>query len=330
MFESTIPVVDLALFRSSLPSQRRQFTEAFGQALEQVGFVAIANPGIDLQLIAQAYQLAEDFFALPESVKQRYEIPQLNGQRGFVSFGKEHAKDQTAPDLKEFWHIGRESLNRESENTNTIEANAIEPSYLPNLWPTEIPAFQPIFIQLYDQLETCAKILLQACALYLEEPIDLLRNMVQGGNTLLRVLHYPRLQGIEDPQSIRAAAHEDINFITLLCEATEPGLELLQRDGTWRSIHALQGQLICNVGDMLQWFTNGLLRSTTHRVTNVCDRPRLSMPFFVHSRSEVDLTPLPSCIARTGGVAKFPPMTAQAYLDRRLQEIGLITTDRNF
>ena len=186
-----------------------------------------------------------------------------------------------------------------------------------------------MFLELYRQLELCSKSLLEACALFLGEPEKLLANMTEDGDTILRVIHYPPLSEEREPKSIRAAAHEDINLITLLCESTAEGLELLQRDGVWRPIHALEGQIIVDCGDMLQNLTNGLLKSTTHRVVNPDnDRARrFSMPFFVHPRAEVDLSPLPSCIAKTESNDTFQNITAREFLLQRLREIGLSIKD---
>lgn len=197
--------------------------------------------------------------------------------------------------------------------------------YPQNLIPTEVPAFHLLLMQLYAQLEACAAHLLEACSLYLGEPRSLLRQMTEGGDSILRVVHYPPMPTEVDPASLRAAPHEDINLLTLLCEATADGLELQQRDGSWLPIPTVSGQIIVDSGDMLQQLTNGLLRSTTHRVTNPGnDRSRrFSMPFFIHPRAEVDLTPLPSCVAKTGGKAQFPAITAGEYLQQRLHEIGL-------
>jgi isopenicillin N synthase-like dioxygenase len=181
-----------------------------------------------------------------------------------------------------------------------------------------------VLSRLYAQLETCALDLLRACALYLGEPESLIADMATHGDTILRVIHYPPIPADAHPASLRSAPHEDINLITLLCEATAAGLELLQRDGTWLPIPALPGQIIVDSGDMLQWLTNGVLKSTTHRVVNPArgrDR-RFSMPFFVHARADVDLAPLQSCVDRLGA-AHFPPITAGEYLQQRLREIGL-------
>ncbi|HIK17566.1 MAG TPA: isopenicillin N synthase family oxygenase [Leptolyngbyaceae cyanobacterium M33_DOE_097] len=307
----TIPVLDLEDFQTG---RRDRFVEQVGQALETIGFFALVNHGVDAGLIQRAYQAAADFFQLPESVKRRYEDPALNGQRGFVHFGKEHAKDNPYPDLKEFWHVGRSFGEAEVA------------LYPPNLVPLEVPEFHPLLSELYNQLESCALSLLQACALYLGEPLNLLADPARSGDTILRVIHYPPIPPEAHPASVRSAPHEDINLITLLCGATDDGLELLQRDGSWLAVPAIAGQIIVDSGDMLQQITNGLFKSTTHRVVNPTDERsrRFSMPFFVHPNPATDLTPLPGCIARSEGVQKFPAITAGEYLLQRLREIGLI------
>ena len=305
----TIPVVDLQDFLSNSPQRQQSFVSAMGSALEDVGFFAVINHGVDSALIQSAYRVAQAFFELPETVKQLYEKPELHGQRGFTSFGREHAKDHPVPDLKEFWHVGA--------------------SKLPNLEVEEVPQFAPILNDLHAQLAACAARLLEACALYLGEPQSFLREMTIDGDTILRVIHYPPVAIGANPASLRSAPHEDINLITLLCEATADGLELRQRDGVWRPIHALEGQIIVDSGDMLQQLTNGLLKSTTHRVVNPdSDRTRrFSMPYFVHPNAGADLTPLPSSLAKTGGSALFPAITAGDYLQQRLREIGLKRTE---
>lgn len=315
MSEQTIPVVDLERYKSGTATDRDHFVRALGDALADIGFFAVENHGVDQELIREAYRVAEALFELPAEEKQRYEDPAVKGQRGFTSFGREHAKDNQAPDLKEFWHVGREPDGE--GNWASV--------YGANIWPQHPPEFKPIMLELYRQLESCAFYLLEACALYIGQHKTLLADMARGGDTILRVIHYPPVPADRNPASVRAAAHEDINLITLLCESTAPGLELLQRDGAWRPIHALEGQIIADAGDMLQHVTNGLLRSTTHRVTNPSNdrQRRFSMPFFVHPRGEVDLSPLPSCIEQTGGTQHFPNTSARQFLDERLAQIGL-------
>ncbi|MEO0535677.1 MAG: 2-oxoglutarate and iron-dependent oxygenase domain-containing protein [Cyanobacteria bacterium P01_A01_bin.123] len=336
MLAQTISVLDFQDFVQGNAAQQAAFVQSLGTALEDIGFFALVNHSVEPELIRAAYAAATTFFTLPDDIKRQYEQLELKGQRGFTQFGREHAKDHPLPDLKEFWHVGR-------EGTGGV--------YLPNLWPREIPEFRTTLLQLYSQLEACADVLLEACALYLGQPRPWLKAMVDQGDTILRVIHYPPVAEDAPRASLRAAPHEDINFITLLCEATEPGLELRQRDDTWLPVQALPGQIIVDTGDMLQLLTNGLLKSTTHRVSNPASpldaardnnttRPivgkeaeeapvanpqhsRFSMPFFVHPRREVDLTPIAGCVERTGGVAKFPSLTAGEYLQQRLQEIGL-------
>jgi isopenicillin N synthase-like dioxygenase len=312
--DQTIPVASLADFLAG-GARRQAFVKTVGDALVDIGFFALADHGVDMGLIDKAYAVAQDFFLRPDADKRRFEDPKLKGQRGFISFGKEHAKGSKAPDLKEFWHVGQElpadhPLSRE---------------YAPNIWP-DVPRFKETFNTLFKQLEVCSMRLLEACALYIGEPEDRFAKIAFEGNTILRVIHYPPVAADAHPASIRAAAHEDINLITLLCEATTGGLELLERNGTWRQVHALKGQIVVDAGDMLQNITNGYFKSTTHRVVNPDnsrDR-RFSMPFFVHPRSEASLKPLASCVARTGGTATMRDITAGDYLTERLREIGLL------
>lgn len=300
----TIPVLDLQDFIGEKSDAFEQaFVQAFGQALSELGFFALVNHGVEQRVINAAYGAAEAFFALPEKTKLQYDLAVLKGQRGFTCFGKEHAKGSTAPDLKEFWHIGRSD----------------------NVWPREVPQFEPVMSALFQQLEICASHLMSACAQYLQQPSHFFSTDVVEGSTILRVIHYPPVPTDAMPTSQRAAPHEDINLITLLCEATTPGLELLKPDGTWLPIQTDPGQIIVDTGDMLQSLSNGLLKSTTHRVVNPNssrDR-RFSMPFFVHPRPDFDLTPLPGCVKRITGAPQFPSQTAAQYLRQRLKEIGL-------
>ena len=311
LLKQTIPVLDLRDFYRG--DRRQAFVAQLGKALEDTGFFAVTHHGVEATLIQAAYQVAQAFFTLPEDVKRQYDNPALHGQRGFTVFGREHAKDHPVSDLKEFWHVGRElPLN-----------HPLAARYPANIAPVEVPAFAAVMNQLYAQLDACATELLKACALYLGESETLLSDMTQDSDTILRVLHYPPIAPDAHPASLRAAPHEDINLMTLLCEATDDGLELLQRDGSWRSIRALPGQIIVDSGDMLQQLTNGLLKSTTHRVTNPADSRvrRFSMPFFVHPRTEVDLTPLQRCIAKT---------TGQLYSQHYGWRISAATAERNW
>ncbi len=315
MTQNTIPVVDLHDYFSSDKNRQERFVKGIGDALCQVGFFALLHHDIDDKLIAEAYQQIATFYKLPTETKKKYEKIEIKGQRGFTSFGREHAKDSKAPDLKEFWHVGREF-----ETSSTLAD-----VYPPNVWPQEVPAFKKTMVGLYDALERCALTVLEACALYLGEQKDLLRNTAVDGNSILRLIHYPPVAADANPNSIRAQAHEDINLITLLIEATTSGLEILDRSGRWIPVVTPPNCIIIDAGDMLQNITNGFYKSTTHRVVNPKDNreTRYSMPFFMHARAEVDLSPLESCVQKTGGKKNYPNITANEYLLQRLKEIGL-------
>lgn len=310
----TIPVVSLAQFRAG-GSAEAGFVKTTGDALADLGFFAVTDHGVDQDLIQRAYATADAFFSQPEEAKLRYEVPELKGQRGFTRFGREHAKDHPAPDLKEFWHVGRE----------LPEDHPLRSVNPPNIWPEYPRDFRAAFQELYAALDRCAATLLEAVALYLGEPRELIRDMARDGATILRVIHYPPIPEEAPAQSMRAAPHEDINLITLLCEATAGGLELLTRQGEWVAIEAVPGRIVVDAADMLQNLTNGVLRSTIHRVVNPDNsrERRFSMPFFCHPRPEVPLNPLPGCIARSGGEQRYPNITAGEYLMQRLREIGL-------
>lgn len=317
MTRDNLPVVDLRDWTSG-GEARRRFVETVGQSLTEIGFFAVRHHGISDALTQRAYEVARAFFHLPAERKQRYHDPAVHGQRGYTGFATEHAKDSPAPDLKEFWQIGRPDVP---------DDHPVHRRYGPNVWPGELPAFGPTLIELYRQLDQLGQVLLEAAALHLGEPARRFRDLVTESDTIVRVLYYPPLAADTPPGAVRSAAHEDINLITLLSGATSEGLELLRHDGTWLPVHTGFDTIVVDAGDMLQNQTNGLYKSTTHRVVNPGDASseRFSMPCFVHARAEVDLTPLPSCVARTGGVARFPSVTAGAYLAQRLREIGLAT-----
>ncbi len=317
MSSQTIPVASLKDYQAGGDRQKR-FVKTVGDALVDIGFFALTDHGVDMALIDKAYTVAQDFFMRPDAEKHRYDGAHTQGQRGLTRFGVEQAKDAKVPDLKEFWHVGQD----------LAPGHALRKVYPDNIWPENAPGFQETYQTLFRQLEKCSMDLLEACALHIGEPRERFSGIAKDGNSILRVIHYPPVGKDANPSAIRAGAHEDINLITLLCEATTGGLELLERGGTWRPIHALKGQIVVDSGDMLQNITNGYYKSTTHRVVNPDnsrDR-RFSMPFFVHPRSEASLDPLPSCVKLTGGEMQHPNITAGAYLAQRLKEIGLAGT----
>ncbi|MEZ4402474.1 MAG: 2-oxoglutarate and iron-dependent oxygenase domain-containing protein [Kofleriaceae bacterium] len=315
MSESSIPVVDVRDWHGDATARAR-FVRGVGESLSDIGFFALANHGVPAELTSQAYATARAFFALPPATKARYHRAGAKGQRGYTGFGTEHAKDSAAADLKEFWQVGRVDVGDDHE---------VHQPFGPNLWPdADVATFQPVMTALYRALDHLGRLCLEAAALHLGEPADAFASMAADSDTIVRVIYYPPTVGAP-PGAVRSAAHEDINLITLLSGATAEGLELLRRDGTWMPVHVSFDHIVVDAGDMLQNVTNGLYRSTTHRVVNPADAStdRYSMPCFIHPRKAVDLTPMPSAIARTGGVARYPSLDAGTYLAQRLAEIGL-------
>ncbi|MBX3101541.1 MAG: isopenicillin N synthase family oxygenase [Bacteroidetes bacterium] len=318
MFDQ-IPTLDLAHFTQGTAAQQAQFVADLGRAYTTIGFVAVKNHGLSDDLTRRLYDTAQQVFALPQEVKLKYEIPGLGGQRGYTGKGKEHAKGRTVGDLKEFWQVGQE----------LPQGHVLRQDYPENVWPGEVPDFGPAAKETYRTLETTGRHMLRAIALFLELPEDFFETHVVHGNSILRAIHY---FPITDPDSlesdaVRAAAHEDINLITLLMGASAEGLEVLRMDGQWIPVTAIPECLVVNVGDMLQRLTNNRLKSTTHRVVNPprekMGTSRYSIPFFLHPQAHMSLACLESCVSAQNPKA-YGDISARDYLMERLREIGLI------
>lgn len=311
-----IPSLDLSDFLSGDPSRKGKFYRTLGQAYEEIGFVAIKNHGFEDSLKHELYEQTQSFFALPAEVKRHYEIEGLNGQRGYTSFGKEHAKDHSAPDLKEFWQFGQ-----------CVKDNSDLKKKLPkNISVHELPQFNPIGMKAFKKLEEIGGQMMRAIALYLKLDEHFFEGDVKNGNSILRAIHYPPI--LKEPKdAVRSAQHEDINLITLLMGASAEGLEILDHSDHWIPVTALPEHIIVNVGDMLQRLTNGKMKSTTHRVINPPKEKwgasRFSIPFFLHPVSTMDLSCLAHCV-NDDQPKQFEDIDAGTYLNERLKEIGLM------
>lgn len=315
MAVKNIPSVDLSKFVDGNEAQRQEFINELGTAWKEVGFVTVKNHGVPDEYINAFYTQVKRFFEFPVETKLKYEDPENAGQRGYTSFGREHAKGFDAPDLKEFWQMGQE----------VTDGDTIAAEYPDNIVVSELPDFEEIGRKLYTAFEASGAHLLRAIALYLNLDENYFDSSIHNGNSILRAIHYPPIVG-EPKSSIRAEQHEDINLITLLAGASAEGLQVMDKDGEWVSVNAPEGHLVINVGDMLQRLTNNLLRSTTHRVVNppreMWHTSRYSIPFFLHPRSNMDLTCLDNCVSVENPLS-YAPITSGQYLDERLREIGL-------
>ena len=305
-----IAVVSLAQPLDSIAAE-------LGRSFEEYGFAVIRDHGIPQALIDRAEALSRQFFALPDETKRAYHIPGGGGARGYTPFGTERAKDAEVHDLKEFWHVGRE----------LPDGHPLSEYMADNVWPSEVDGFRETFSDLYAAFETAGGRVLEGIALHLGLDRGFFAPTVEDGNSVMRLLRYPPLEGKEAEGAIRAAAHGDINTITLLLGAEEAGLELLTRQGEWKAVDVPEGALVINVGDMLDRLTNGQLRSTTHRVVNprgeAAYRARYSMPFFLHFRPDYVIETLPGCIDPAQPANHPAPISSHDYLMQRLREINL-------
>ena len=316
METNKIPSVNLADFLSSDINKKNNFVESIGKAFEEIGFVALDGHFLDSNFNKKLYKEIRSFFDLPQEIKNKYEIPGISGQRGYVSFGKESAKGSKHGDLKEFWHFGQYVENDDK----------LLKEYPSNVEVTENEQFNIVGKQTYRLLEKTSKYVLRALALYLKLDEFYFDKYIVNGNSILRPIHYPPI--LEKPKdAVRAAAHGDINLITLLMGAQGKGLQVKNNDGEWIDAIASKDQLMINVGDMLSRHTNNKLKSTVHRVINpskeLMKKSRYSIPFFMHPISDMKLDVLESCIDENNPKS-FNDITAGEFLNQRLVELGLL------
>ena len=313
---SKVPSINLADFLSDDKNRKQKFINEIGKAYETIGFVALKGHFLDDQLVEDLYTEIKNFFELPVDTKQQYEIPGIGGQRGYVSFGKESAKGKKEGDLKEFWHFGQ-----------YVENNpALAAEYPDNVTVNELAKFNEVGKKTYQMLEKTAKYVLRALALYLDLDELYFDQYIKNGNSILRPIHYPPITS-EPKGAVRAAAHGDINLITLLMGAHGKGLQVQDHDGVWHDAIAQPEELMINVGDMLSRHSNNKLKSTIHRVVNppkeLWGTSRYSIPFFMHPISDMKLDVLENCIDENNP-KKFEDITAGDFLNERLRELGLI------
>ncbi|MFQ3239640.1 MAG: isopenicillin N synthase-like dioxygenase [Olleya marilimosa] len=312
---NSIPSVNLKDFTSGDPVRKQKFVAEIGKAYEEIGFVALKGHFLDEDLVDNLYKEIKNFFALPLETKHKYEIPGIGGQRGYVSFGKESAKGKKEGDLKEFWHFGQ-YVEDDAERAK---------EYPENVTVNELEHFNEVGKKAYQKLEETAKYVLRALALYLGLEETYFDNYIHNGNSILRPIHYPPITQ-EPDNAVRAAAHGDINLITLLMGAQGRGLQVQNHNGDWIDAIAEPDELMINVGDMLSRHTNNKLKSTIHRVINppreLWGTSRYSIPFFMHPISEMKLNVLDSCVDKDNP-KQFEDITAGEFLDERLRELGL-------
>lgn len=313
----TIPSVDLRDFLSEDPIRKQKFVNEIGKAYEDIGFVALKGHFLNDQLVDNLYSEVRNFFSLPLVTKSKYEIPGIGGQRGYVSFGKEHAKGRSAGDLKEFWHFGQ-FVSDDSKYAS---------EYPKNVTVNELANFNSTGKEAYQMLEKTGVYVLRALAIHIGLDEFYFDAFIKDGNSILRPIHYPPITDEPKDGAVRAAAHGDINLVTLLMGAQGKGLQVQNHEGEWIDAIAQPDELMINVGDMLSRHTNNKLKSTIHQVVNppreFWGTSRYSIPFFMHPVSDMPLNCLEQCIDATN-LKQFEDITAGDYLNERLVELGLI------
>ena len=311
----SIPSLDLNDFKSTNEQTKKNFVRELGEAYKHIGFISLKNYGLNPEIENELYSEVKNFFEMPLEKKLQYEKAELNGQRGYISFGRETAKGYKKSDLKEFWHFGQE-----------LEKNdPLFQEYEPNVFCHDLPNFNKIGREVFSILEQTGIMVLRAIALHLKLPEFYFDKKVTGGNSILRAIHYPPITS-EPKGAVRAAAHGDINLITILMGASAEGLEIQTRNGNWIGVTALPNQVVINIGDMMSRLTNDTLHSSIHQVVNPpkkdWGKPRFSIPFFMHPRSEMSLNCLPSCVSEKN-TKKYTDITAGEFLEERIKELGL-------
>ena len=311
-----IPSVDLRNFLSDNSQKKQEFIQTIGSAFQEIGFCAVRGHFLSDELIENLYKQTKLFFNLSDGIKTKYEHPEYSGQRGYVAFGKESAKGSKHGDLKEYWHFGQYIAEEDKNKYN----------YFPNINVEELPEFNSVGKEVYITLEKTAKYVLRALALYLNIEENYFDQYIANGNSILRPIHYPPI--LEDPkEAVRAAAHGDINLITLLMGAHGKGLQVQNTKGEWINAMAQKDELMINIGDMLSRHTNNVLKSTVHRVVNpdkeLLKKSRYSIPFFMHPVSNMKLDVLESCVCVENSKL-FENITAGEFLNERLVELGLL------
>lgn len=318
MDKNKIAVVDYKDYVSGDPQKRAKFIQEFGDSFSNMGFAIVRNHGVTEELREKLFTVSKAFFALPDDIKKKYEDEANHGQRGYISKNKESAKGKSVPDLKEFYHIGQ----------TVTDGDPIKNEYPDNIWPNAITEFEAVGAEVYKTFENTGRNLLRSTALYLDLPENYFDDKIHNGNSILRLLHYYPVQDKSQiPEgAVRAAAHGDINLITLLMGGSAEGLQAQSLDGQWIPVSPAPNEIVVNIGDMLARLTNNRFRSTQHQVITPNEeswtKPRYSAPFFLHPRSDMDLTCLETCVSNARP-KEYEDMTAGEFLTERLIELGL-------
>ncbi len=294
-----IPVADMRGCDLQTGRVSREFAENLMAGLCSTGFVAVVNSGVDSGVLSDAYTASERFFRKDPAFKAAYARADTDGQRGFVA--GETAAGRKMKDNKEFFHWGFRDNQPPSEEFGT--------------------SMDSLFSEL-GKLQEC---LLRAIEMRLGCRENRLVRSAERGDNLLRALYYP-LPDERHATGEWASAHTDIDLLSIIPRSTAPGLEIMAESGEWlRVVDLPEGAVVVNAGDMLQSLSNGIVRSSVHRVVCSEELPteRFSMVYFVHASCADSVGPLQECLEKTGNRPRFKEQTKVEMLAGRLQQLGL-------
>lgn len=303
-----LPLIDVGALRRGTPLEVWRIAEQLGAAACDFGFFRVCNHGIDLDLIMATYQAAERFFALPEAEKQRYYIGKSPNHRGYVPFSE---RGDYADEVHRNYEAFDMGLDLPQDDPDFLAGTLV---LGPNVWP-ELIGFRATVARYYTEVAQLGRLICGALELFLGLPKGAITGQMTKPVSQLRLLHYVRPEVTTDHGSVNMGAHTDYECLTLLHTRNE-GLQVMAQDDRWIDVPVDHAVYVVNIGDMLEAWTNGILRSTPHRVVNR-SRERFSMPYFVAANHDTVIRPFPQLVG-DGRPALYEPFQAGAHLERML------------
>ncbi len=308
---SVIPVIDVSALYGGTVAQKRALSSEIGDACRDMGFFYVVGHRVGPDLIGQAFDMAKQFFSLPEPEKEKVSILKSPHNRGFVTMGGETLDPGKPADLKEAFNIGLELAESDPE------VRAGKPFRGVNVWP-DVPGFQDVMLRYYDAAWSLGLLMHEAFSIDLGLPVDYFADKLDRPMAILRLLHYPPMPQKLAVGQYGAGEHTDYGNITLLATDEAGGLEVRARNGRWLAAPPMENAFICNIGDCLMRWSNDIYVSTPHRVVNRYGRERYSIAFFLDPNPDTLVATLPGYLPQ-GVRPKYAPVRASDFLRSRLE-----------
>jgi len=329
----TVPFIDIASFTDGTTGTdgpaggRAAVARAVNAACTDIGFFTVAGHGVPEALVARMLETSRAFFDLPVALKEAVKRPRPEQSRGYIALGDENLSysrgDATTTDLKEFFAIGPVDVPDEAY----YRRPEAYPSFAPNLWPARPADFRAVWTRYYRAMEQLAARIMRIFAVALDLREDFFLDKTDRHISGLRANHYPEQVAAPRPGQIRAGAHTDYGAVTILLPENVPGLQALDRRGEWVDVTAPPGAFVCNLGDLMQRWTNDRWVSTMHRVVNppraaAAGNRRLSIPFFHQPNYDTSIECLPSCCGPDNPPRYEPVTSGRHRLAKFLRGVG--------